>query len=173
MKKIIIAILVIIALGFIGYFVFKDSNSPNLQSNENQESDLPSKEDEVKPNFDIEVESTSGNSSGGLIITQIHEITYTDAGYLPKELKIKLGDTITWKNQSSVGSWVGSALHPTHTVYSGTSLQEHCPDTANTSFDECKSSQPGESWSFTFNKKGTWRYHNHVMPSHSGSIIVE
>ncbi len=102
-----------------------------------------------------------------------HEVTYTDSGYLPSELTIKAGDTVTFKNESSLGMWTASAMHPSHTVYSGTSLQEHCPDAANTSFDECTSAQPGQSWSFTFSKTGTWEYHNHVKAHDFGKIIVE
>ena len=102
-----------------------------------------------------------------------HEVIYTDSGYNPKELKIKLGETVVWKNQSSFGLWTASAIHPSHTIYSGTSLDEHCPDPQNTSFDQCKSGQPGQSWSFKFDKKGTWRYHNHVRASDFGTIIVD
>ena len=101
------------------------------------------------------------------------EVIYTDSGYSPKEITIKIGDTVTWKNESSHGMWIASAMHPSHVIYSGTSLDEHCPDAQNTSFDECISAQPGESWSFKFDKQGTWRYHNHVQASDFGSIIVE
>src|SRR3989344_2330311 len=30
-----------------------------------------------------------------------HEVTYTDAGYAPTELKIKVGDTVVFRNESS------------------------------------------------------------------------
>ncbi|BCX15636.1 MAG: hypothetical protein KatS3mg097_528 [Candidatus Parcubacteria bacterium] len=100
-------------------------------------------------------------------------IIYTDSGYSPNTLKIKVGESVTFKNQSSQAMWPASAMHPSHTVYSGTSLVEHCPDTAGIAFDACTSIQPGNSWSFTFNKKGSWRYHDHLIPSFTGTIIVE
>ncbi len=76
-------------------------------------------------------------------------------------------------NQSSGGMWVASAMHPSHALYSGTTLSEHCPDTANASFDQCRSVASGNSFSFTFEKAGAWRYHNHVNPAQFGSVTVQ
>ena len=102
-----------------------------------------------------------------------NKVVYTDSGYSPAEIKIKAGETATFKNESSSGLWTASAEHPFHMVYGGTSLQQHCPNGASYSFDECKLSKPGESWSFRFDKKGEWEYHNHLEPSHLGKVIVE
>ncbi len=96
-------------------------------------------------------------------------VTYTDEGFSPKEISIPLGTTVTFINQSTGKMWVASAMHPSHTVYSGTSLAQHCPDTTSSSFDQCAS---GDSFSFTFTKEGTWKYHDHVDASHGGSVIV-
>ncbi len=160
-KKITIIITIIVILLIGGYFLFRGNNqSASLQEN------LPAQTEEnqqINPSFEPNPVQTAGN----------YEVTYTDAGYSPKELKIKLGDTVTWKNQSSHGMWTASAMHPTHVIYSGTSLDEHCPDIENTSLDQCTSGLPGESWSFTFNEVGTWRYHNHVLASDFGSVVVE
>lgn len=159
MNKTIITI-VVIALALIGgYFLIK-GNTQVPQSNVNQQSNiLPETNANIEPSTTQSVEN--------------YEVKYTDSGYAPKELTVKVGDTVTWKNENSNGMWTASAMHPTHIIYGGTSLDEHCPDMQNTSFDECKSAQPGESWSFTFDKKGTWRYHNHVQASDFGSVIVE
>jgi len=100
-------------------------------------------------------------------------IVYTDTGYSPSSLTVKLGETVVFKNNSSRSMWTASAMHPTHTAYDGTSLAQHCPNTAGTAFDECTSATPGSSWSFTFAKAGTWHYHNHVSPSDYGTVIVE
>jgi hypothetical protein len=69
--------------------------------------------------------------------------------------------------------WVASANHPSHTAYNGTSLREHCPDTANSAFDECSATAAGTSWSFTFDKTGSWGFHNHVNASEYGKVIVQ
>lgn len=100
-------------------------------------------------------------------------VVYTDSGYAPAILTIKKGKIVVWKNESSQTMWPASAMHPTHTVYSGTSLEEHCPDVAGTAFDACTGIQPGNSWSFTFAKTGTWHYHDHLNPGYIGTIVVE
>ena len=66
--------------------------------------------------------------------------------------------------------WVASAQHPSHTVYAGTARQEHCPDTADTAFDQCAGESSG--YSFTFEKVGTWNYHDHLNATVFGKVIV-
>jgi plastocyanin len=102
-----------------------------------------------------------------------HIITYSDSGYSPSEVRVSLGDTVTWRNESSGNMWTASAVHPTHTIYSGTSLSEHCPDAANASFDACEGIAPGAEWSFTFDEAGSWGYHNHLNAAHTGRVVVE
>ena len=99
-------------------------------------------------------------------------VTYADQGFSPKEVTVPLGTTVTFVNQSSKNMWVASAMHPTHVLYSGTSLSEHCPDTTGTAFDECKADAPGSSYSFTFAKEGNWKYHDHLDASKFGSVTV-
>lgn len=96
-------------------------------------------------------------------------VNYTDAGFSPASVTIAKGDTVTFTNSSSGGMWVASAMHPTHMVYAGTSLQEHCPAGTQTAFDQC---QNGATYSFKFDKAGTWKYHNHTSASRFGEVIV-
>jgi len=98
-------------------------------------------------------------------------VRYTSNGFTPSSVTISAGDTIRFVNESDRGMWVGSAMHPTHEVYDGTSLSDHCGDgPSSTSFDQCES---GEEYVFTFEKTGSWGYHNHVRASHFGTIVVE
>ncbi|MBI2175529.1 MAG: hypothetical protein HYU35_02245 [Parcubacteria group bacterium] len=99
-------------------------------------------------------------------------ITYTNNGYAPSALRVAKGATVTFKNESGRQMWPASAIHPTHTVYDGTSLSEHCPNINNAAFDACEGIASGASWPFTFAKAGTWRYHNHLQTSHAGTIEV-
>ena len=161
MGKNIIIILVVLVLVLGGYFLFQ----ANVAS-----------QNQVVPQEQSQTNPPPGDTLTVTLppIVQIkHEVTYTDAGFSPATLTVKEGETVVFKNESSGGMWVGSAMHPSHMVYSGTTLQQHCPDTLNTSFDECKSDAPGTSWSFTFAKKGSFGYHNHVKASTFGKIIVE
>lgn len=104
---------------------------------------------------------------------QKNVVTLTDTGYSPATLTIKKGEMVVFKNGSSDSMWVASAMHPTHTAYSGTSVDQHCPDTAGTAFDACRAYLPGEFWPFIFNKVGSWKYHNHLNSTQWGTIIVQ
>lgn len=86
-------------------------------------------------------------------------IEHTDNRFIPSEIKIKKGDTVTWTNRDSSQAWPASAVHPSHQVYPG--------------FDALKSLSNGESYSFKFDRVGSWKYHNHLNPSVTGAVIVE
>lgn len=76
----------------------------------------------------------------------------------PETLTIKKGTRVSFKNQDSKSRWPASNLHPTHEIY---------PE-----FDPQKPIEPGQSWQFAFDKKGTFKYHDHLMPYIRGVIIV-
>lgn len=156
-KFIIIVILAIIILG--GYFSLRDKKVVSSLGE--------------TPTSKIPEQNNSAPKTDNTPLSKKNIINYTDTGYSPNTINIKLGATVTWKNNSSSGMWTASGMHPSHTAYSGTSLEQHCPDTANTAFDACTSILPGDSWNFTFNKIGVWKYHNHVRPSDFGTVIVE
>ena len=99
-------------------------------------------------------------------------VEYTDTGFSPASVTVPLGAYVVFVNQSSKDMWVASAMHPAHTVYSGTPLSQHCPDTTGTAFDECSGDAPGTSYSFKFNKAGEWKYHDHIDATKFGKIIV-
>ncbi|KKQ42104.1 MAG: Plastocyanin [Candidatus Levybacteria bacterium GW2011_GWB1_37_8] len=86
-------------------------------------------------------------------------VTYFDSGFSPTSLTVKIGDTITFKNQSGKSMWVASSSHPTHTAY---------PE-----FDAKRGVTMGENYVFTFTKAGNWKYHNHLGPFDTGVIIVQ
>lgn len=94
-------------------------------------------------------------------------VTYTDSGYSPNILRIKTGTTVTFKNESSQAMWTASAVHPTHRDYPTTG------GCLGSTFDACQGIQPGGSWSFKFDIAGSWKYHNHLSPGDTGTIVVE
>ena len=80
---------------------------------------------------------------------------------------------VVFKNDStSKNVWPASAIHPTHKVYPGSGIEKCGTEDADTIFDACKAIHPGESYSFTFDEVGEWKYHNHLQPSNSGTITV-
>jgi plastocyanin len=86
-------------------------------------------------------------------------VNFTNNGFSPSSIEVKAGTIVTFVNQSSLGMWVASDPHPTHTNYPG--------------FDEKGQVSNGGNYSFTFTKVGTWGYHNHLDPRRIGSIIVQ
>jgi len=97
-------------------------------------------------------------------------VTYDGSSFSPATATIKKGDTVKFVDTSSSQMWVASAPHPTHQGYSGTTVSQHCPDTAGVAFDECA---PGNTYTFTFQKIGSWAYHNHFNTSAHGTVVVQ
>lgn len=83
------------------------------------------------------------------------EIIYSQDGFSPSAMSIKVGDTVRWVNQSGDEMWVASDDHPEHTDYLG--------------FDQ---EGVGNSYQFTFDRSGTWGYHNHARHIHEATITV-
>jgi len=86
-------------------------------------------------------------------------ISYTDAGFSPTTVTINKGDSVTFTNNSNSSMWVASGPHPVHTNY---------PE-----FDQKTGVTKGQSYTFKFEKAGTWGFHNHQNPSKFGSVIVK
>lgn len=85
-------------------------------------------------------------------------VVRTAEGYEPKEITIKKGEVVLWKNESIEYHWPASDLHPTHTIYSD--------------FDPLKPVAPGSKWAFQFDKVGTWKYHDHIRANKVGTVTV-
>ena len=83
---------------------------------------------------------------------------YEAGKFSPAQVTIKKGDTVVFQNKSDVLFWPASNLHPSHGLY---------PE-----FDPKQGIPPGESWSFTFENPGRWRFHDHLQPVAAGEIYV-
>ena len=103
-------------------------------------------------------------------------ITYTSAGYVPKEVTISQGTEVIFENKgrlSLVFMWPATAIHPTHTIYPGSSILKCGGAEKVRIFDSCQGIAPQDSWSFIFNETGSWGYHDHLQARFTGKIIVE
>ncbi len=107
-----------------------------------------------------EIPSNSGNT-----------VTITADGFSPKTVTVKAGTTVTFVNEDSNQHWPASAVHPTHEAYPDSGIKK-C-GTGELIFDACAGLAQGESFSFTFNEKGSWNYHDHLRPTNRGTIVVE
>jgi plastocyanin len=85
-------------------------------------------------------------------------VNYSDEGFSPNLVEINQGDVVEFVNQSSRPMWVASNSHPAHDVLS--------------TFDQFTVSGFGESWQYSFDQKGEWKYHDHVNASIEGVVIV-
>jgi len=101
-------------------------------------------------------------SGGESSLTKIYsgevKISFTENGFEPESINIVRGTTVLFVNNSDGDFWPASNLHPTHGVYK--------------EFDSLKEFPASASWSFVFNKIGTWKYHNHLNYNLGGIINV-
>ncbi|MDY6769963.1 MAG: hypothetical protein SVU88_03250, partial [Candidatus Nanohaloarchaea archaeon] len=99
---------------------------------------------------------------------ETHTVSYSSGGFTPQQITVQRCDTVRWESQGPE-MWVGSDVHPTHTEYDGTGLNQHCPNDGS-AFDQCGT---GSTYSFTFEQTGEWGYHNHARAAHGGTVVVE
>lgn len=96
-----------------------------------------------------------------------------DDGYKPANIAVKPGTKVVFENAGTQAHWPASDNHPSHTLYDGTTLEEHCGSNNNDSFDACGSIAQGDAWSFVFDEEGTYQFHDHLWPHLRGSVKVE
>lgn len=98
-------------------------------------------------------------------------VRYDASGFAPKSVTISAGQKVTFVNDGAGPMWVASAEHPTHAVYDGSDRVAHCSGsyTGATPFDQC---QNGPTYTFVFNKAGTYQYHNHSAAQFGGTVVV-
>lgn len=181
-NKIVASSIIIIAIAAIGYFAWSASNQAapmpeTAMPDAGNESAAPMPADTMPDDTNEPAQPTAAAdvTVDANVETNVgtHTVRYTDNGYEPAQLTVAAGETVTFVNASSRAMWTASDVHPTHRNYDGTSLMQHCGDATATAFDECGSAQPGDTWSFTFQKTGTWQYHNHRYPVDTGTVTVE
>lgn len=91
-------------------------------------------------------------------VVEQNVVTLTTSGYSPASLTVKAGTTVTFMNKSGSKATVSSDPHPVHTAYPPLNLG---------SFAD------GGTLTLTFDKPGTYGYHNHLNPTQTGKIIVQ
>ena len=153
-KKLIIILVILATAGLVIWSLFtgRSSNVDNMTSDKSANNETIT-ENEGSPPSRIE----DAIQSEGMI-TEGVTVSYEDNGFVPQEVTVNAGETVTWVNNSGSGMWVASAVHPTH---------EEFPQ-----FDQLKEVGPGGEYSFIFNEIGSFRYHNHISPQFTGTVIV-
>ena len=101
-------------------------NAPNPGGNEPNPTPPGSNPDTEEPSPPEELEV--GNFS----------VEITESGYVPQELTIKKGSTVTWTNKTITPNWPATAQHPTHEKYPGSSITKCGTAEAEDIFYACK-----------------------------------
>lgn len=114
----------------------------------------PSQTETATPTPTTPASTTSASQSAKTVT-----VTYTDQGFTPSTITINKGDIVKFINNSSRSFWPASNDHPTHLLY---------PE-----FDPKQSIAAGSSWSFKFDKVGTWGYHDHRSAVKTGTVVVK
>ncbi len=92
----------------------------------------------------------------GMTMATVH---YTIKGFDPKTITVPVGTMVEFVNETDGDMWVASNPHPQHDILP--------------TFDEFEGVPKGGSYIYTFDKKGTWPYHDHLNAATEGSIKVE
>lgn len=145
-KSVAGTIVAVVAIGLIGGIVFSTTKEDNDKTastvSDSHFSDMHNDDghhDKAKVNKDAVVE------------TNMVEIS--DFSYGPKNIKVKVGTTVTWKNADS-------AKH------------DITPDTASADFQASNLLGTGDTYTYTFTKAGVYPYHCSPHPYMKASVEV-
>jgi len=145
MKKIIFIILLVLAIaGMLGVFGLLTHKTV--------------------PRFNLQNQTltiNTQNTSPTIVPTAtqaMQTVSVTNDGFAPQKLIIKKGSTVTWINNTQGPVNISSDPYPLNNAYPPLNLGNF---------------NNGESLSLTFNKTGTYSYHNHIIPPQKGTIVVQ
>lgn len=163
----VIGAVVVIGIVYVFYIQPQSTQAPDTAAD-----NIPS---QSGVNSEPPAPSVSGGG-GGVDVNMVlgapmsATVIYDGTSFSPATITIKQGGTVSFIDKSGT-MWLASAPHPAHSGYDGTNLQTHCAAgyVGPKPFDECSS---GSSFSFVFGKIGSWRYHDHLNASSSGTVVV-
>jgi len=149
-KNILLVIGAVVIVGMGMFLVLggsNDSDKPNTSGSAVSEAEQKSKAELANQAAEPAIDES------GVTI-----ISYTNDGFVPEDQTVAIGATVRFVNNSSVSMWVASDDHPTH---------KELPE-----FDNKQGVGPGETYEFTFEEAGKWKYHDHLNPNAEGTISV-
>lgn len=157
-KLVVGLVVILLGVGAGWYFLSGSTSTANMTKKEDRSraASTPT----LEPTVSVGSDSAATGSTDGASMEKGGAVTvsYSAEGFMPKSITVKQGSAVTWTNKGTAGMWVASALHPTHQLLPG--------------FDQLKSVSGGGTYTYTFTKVGTWKYHNHVAASDTGTVVV-
>jgi plastocyanin len=110
------------------------------------------------PQKNVQNQQSSVETLNGSQDSSENTITLTSSGFSPKSLTIKAGTKVTWINNSGRNATISSNPHPVHTEHPFLNLGPF---------------SDGEKHTLTFDKPGSYGYHDHFNAESQGTIIVQ
>lgn len=148
-----LALLVLVGLGLYSVSFFASPSAPAA--------DISVQERIEPPPFTPEIEAQLKASKGFALL-----VSYTDNGFEPQTAAIQSGETIRFTNNSSHDMWVAASTKEG-------SLYPSAGSCGQSAFDSCRAIGRGMFYEFTFEKKGTWGFHDNSEPVRTGKVVVE
>jgi plastocyanin len=118
------------------------------------------------------LENGSSATTSVAQIAQV-QVRYTEKGFDPQTVAVKVGTTVAWINVSGRPMWVASDPHPTHTDLPGFDQKEIINMKDKFLFLHLALAHGDGIYEYTFTKIGAWKYHNHINPNDRGTVIVK
>ena len=140
-RMVTIGVIVLVIFGLGGFLLSRSMNSTKVLGA------IPQGTGTTKSNV-VPLQESQNSST----------VQITANGYLPMNLTIKAGTTVTWINSSGAVVTVNSDNHPTHLLYPPLNLWKV---------------NGGGNVSLRFDTPGTYGYHNHLNPTQTGTITVQ
>ena len=91
-------------------------------------------------------------------VVQNKTVVLTSSGFEPRLVTVRVGERVTFISTRGTSFWPASNLHPSHLVY---------PE-----FDAKGPVSASAAYVFRFGSSGSWRYHDHLAPQFTGTVIV-
>jgi plastocyanin len=137
-----IIVLVVVLLVIVGGFYFFGNQNPNTVAPANTQNQNPIK-NSVPTTSKIPAPKPTP-----VINTVVRNVTISNFAFVPAVITVRKGETIVWTNKDSTS----------HTVTGGDLLSNPLGQ--------------GETYSFAYDKTGTFAYHCSIHPSMKGTVIV-
>jgi plastocyanin len=135
--------------------VFNDLDQPMLDVNQNVIAVYVKTGEPVAPELFTSTGEPAPHVMGGM---KMETVRYTNHGYEPSQLEVPIGTMVQFVNESDSPMWVASNEHPGHGILP--------------TFDQFKSTTKGTTYTYVFDKIGSWEYHDHLKPAVVGTVSV-
>lgn len=151
-------------LGAVATFTVTGPNNPAIiVSIKNGTAPMPS----LSTSNSTSQTETSTSTAESTVSSNSTVVMIENFAYIPANLTVNVGTTVTWVNKDTVG----------HTVTEGDPNSPKQPalrvfDSSNQLSGNVTLLQPGQSWSYTFTTPGTYEYYCIVHPYMTGQITV-